>query len=41
MTIDIRNLGRVDYEPTYAAMQAFTSERGLQPTTAKGGQLFI
>src|SRR5882757_4551339 len=25
--MDIRNLGRVDYEPTYAAMQAFTAAR--------------
>ncbi|MDP1654573.1 MAG: lipoyl(octanoyl) transferase LipB [Hylemonella sp.] len=27
MTIEIRQLGRVDYTPTYAAMQAFTAAR--------------
>lgn len=27
MNIDLRHLGRVDYEPTYAAMQAFTATR--------------
>jgi lipoyl(octanoyl) transferase len=26
--MDVRVLGRVDYEPTYAAMQAFTERRG-------------
>ena len=41
MTIDIRHLGRVDYEPTYAAMQAFTSERSLQPPSNIADQLWI
>ena len=41
MTIDIRHLGRVDYEPTYAAMQALTSERSLQPSSDIPDQLWI
>jgi lipoyl(octanoyl) transferase len=41
MTITIHNLGRVDYEPTYAAMQVFTNERGLQPSLNKPDQLWI
>jgi lipoyl(octanoyl) transferase len=41
MTLDIRNLGRVDYEPTYAAMQEFTSERSLQPPSGIPDQLWI
>ncbi len=41
MSIDIRHLGRVDYEPTYAAMQAFTSERSLQPSPDIPDQLWI
>ncbi len=41
MTLDIRSLGRVDYEPTYAAMQAFTSQRGLQPNQNVRDQLWI
>jgi lipoyl(octanoyl) transferase len=28
MQIDVRHLGRVDYRPTYEAMQAFTATRG-------------
>ena len=39
--IDIRHLGRVDYEPTYAAMQTFTSERSLQPPSNIPDQLWI
>ncbi len=39
--IDIRHLGRVDYAPTYAAMQAFTSERSLQPPSDIPDQLWI
>ena len=50
--IDIRYLGRVDYLPTYAAMQAFTTTRVLtatqntaqiapQPTENQGNQLWI
>jgi lipoyl(octanoyl) transferase len=41
VTIDIRHLGRVDYEPTYAAMQAFTSERSKQPPSDIADQLWI
>nr|WP_295775242.1 lipoyl(octanoyl) transferase LipB [Rhodoferax sp.] len=41
MTIDIRHLGRVEYEPTYATMQAFTSERSLQPSSDVPDQLWI
>ena len=41
MTIDIRHLGRVAYEPTYAAMQAFTSQRSLQPPSIERDQLWI
>ena len=41
MSIDIRNLGRVDYEPTYAAMQAFTSQRVLQLNQDVRDQLWI
>ena len=40
-SIDIRHLGRVDYEPTYAAMQVFTSERNLQPSSNVPDQLWI
>ena len=40
-SIDIRHLGRVDYEPTYAAMQAFTSERCLQPPSDMPDELWI
>jgi len=41
MPIDIRHLGRVDYLPTYAAMQEFTSQRGLQPPSDVRDQLWI
>ena len=41
MTITIRHLGHVDYLPTYAAMQAFTSERDLQPSSNVPDQLWI
>ena len=40
-SLDIRHLGRVDYESTYAAMQAFTGERGLQPPSNMPDQLWI
>jgi lipoyl(octanoyl) transferase len=40
-SIDIRHLGCVDYEPTYAAMQEFTSQRGLQPPSDVRDQLWI
>ena len=39
--IDIHHLGRVDYEPTYAAMQTFTSKRGQQPPSDVRDQLWI
>ena len=39
--IDIHHLGRVDYEPTYAAMQKFTSERSLQHSSNNPDQLWI
>ena len=35
------NLGRVDYLPTYQAMQEFTSQRSLQPTSNVPDQLWI
>jgi lipoyl(octanoyl) transferase len=41
MTIDIHHLGRVDYEPTYSAMQEFTSQRGLQANQDVRDQLWI
>jgi lipoyl(octanoyl) transferase len=41
MPITIRHLGRVDYEPTYAAMQEFTSQRGLQPSPNEADQLWM
>lgn len=39
--IDIRQIGRVEYEPTYAAMQEFTSQRALQPSSDEPDQLWI
>ncbi len=41
MTLDLHPLGRVEYESTYAAMQAFTSQRGLQPNQSVRDQLWI
>ncbi len=41
MAIVISQLGRVDYEPTYAAMQAFTDQRTLQPASNLDDQLWI
>jgi lipoyl(octanoyl) transferase len=35
------NLGCVEYEPTYAAMQEFTNQRGLQPLQDARDQLWI
>jgi lipoyl(octanoyl) transferase len=35
------NLGQVDYAPTYAAMQEFTHQRGLQPASDLHNQLWI
>jgi len=41
MTIDTLFLGRVDYQSTYAAMQEFTSQRGLQPLQDVRDKLWI
>ena len=49
MPAEVRNLGRVDYLPTYEAMQAFTAARNLehssqnplQPNDYPGDQLWI
>jgi lipoyl(octanoyl) transferase len=41
MEMVVSNLGRVDYQPTYAAMQEFTSQRGLQPLQDVRDQLWI
>ena len=41
MPIDVSHLGRVDYLPTYAAMQAFTNERGVGPASTVRDQLWI
>jgi lipoyl(octanoyl) transferase len=41
MTIDIRPLGRVDYEPTYVGMQAFTNERIVKSTQDVRDQLWV
>lgn len=48
MSMEVRFLGRVDYLPTYAAMQAFTASRhdtssqiGLQPNQVVRDQLWI
>ena len=38
---DVRHLGRVDYEPTYAAMQAFTRDRRTEPPNIEADQLWI
>ena len=39
--LDICHLGRVNYEPTYAAMQEFTSQRGLGSAENMPDQLWI
>jgi lipoyl(octanoyl) transferase len=41
VSIVIHHLGRVEYEPTYAAMQTFTSERSLTPSSDEPDQLWI
>ncbi len=41
MEIALTHLGRVDYLPTYAAMQEFTSQRGLQGAQNVRDQLWI
>jgi len=40
-TVELRQLGRVDYLRTYAAMQEFTSQRGSQPSADMRDQLWI
>jgi lipoyl(octanoyl) transferase len=39
--MEIKQLGRVDYLPTYFAMQEFTSQRGLGPAQNLPDQLWI
>ena len=39
--IELHQLGLVDYLPTYAAMQEFTSQRGLKPSQNLRDQLWI
>ena len=41
IALEVRYLGRVDYLPTYAAMQELTSQRGLGPTQNMPDQLWI
>ncbi|MFM2275708.1 MAG: hypothetical protein RL211_1580 [Pseudomonadota bacterium] len=41
MSIEVHQLGRVDYAPTYIAMQEFTSQRGIQPSPDMPDQLWI
>ena len=41
MDFKVSNLGRVDYLPTYAAMQAFTDQRDAGPASAVQDQLWI
>lgn len=41
MSIAIHHLGRVAYLPTYAAMQAFTSQRDLKPPSLVPDELWI
>ena len=41
MAIETQHLGRVDYLPTFAAMQEFTRQRGLQPLQNVRDQLWI
>ena len=41
MALLVQNLGRVDYAPTYAAMQQFTRQRDIQPSPNMPDQLWI
>ena len=41
MALELRQLGRVDYAPTYVAMQEFTDQRNLQPLQNVRDQLWI
>ena len=40
-TLEVHLLGRVDYAPTYSAMQDFTSQRGSSPAQSLPDQLWI
>ena len=39
--MELKQLGRVDYQTTYAAMQEFTDQRGLDPLLNAQDQLWI
>jgi lipoyl(octanoyl) transferase len=39
--MEVKYLGQVNYEPTYAAMQRFTNQNGLKATSDKREQLWI
>ena len=39
--MEVRQLGRVEYAPTYAAMQQFTDQRPVGPTSDVADQLWI
>jgi lipoyl(octanoyl) transferase len=41
LAIKVSHLGRVDYAPTYAAMQEFTSQRGAQPGDSLRDELWV
>ncbi len=41
MTIEVSDLGLVDYSATYTAMQDFTSQRGLRPSADGQNKLWI
>jgi lipoyl(octanoyl) transferase len=41
MGVDATLLGRVDYLPTYVAMQAFTEQRDVSPLSTERDQLWI
>ena len=41
MNILVKHLGRVDYAPTYAAMQVFTSQRSREPAQDVRDELWI
>jgi len=41
VAIDLKQCGRLDYVPTYEAMQRFTNERDVGPTSVVDDQLWI
>ena len=41
LAMEVHHLGRVDYLPTYAAMQRFTDERQVGPESGVADQLWI